>query len=194
MSLHYEACTSAPGTHAIILLEKHAPNRRAFQGVLAHSLAVSMLASEMAAHIAEKAGKSIDMRLLVSGAILHDIGRYQYPPGRKNSILHGWAGGRILRQENMNHHAIIAERHIGAGISDKEAKKLGMPAGEYMPVSIEEKIIAHADNLVFYTRRGSISEVIRRFSRESGADSVFLLKQLHQELCALGAFRGYSPE
>ncbi len=42
----------------------------------------------------------------------------------------------------------IIERHLGAGIPKDEAIILGLPPKDYMPMSLEEKIVAHADNLI----------------------------------------------
>lgn len=54
----------------------------------------------------------------------------------------------------------IIERHIGAGISRDEAAELGLPAGDYIPLTIEEKIIAHADNLVSGSRVRTLDELV----------------------------------
>ena len=52
----------------------------------------------------------------------------------------------------------IIKRHIGAGISKEEARALGLPEDDYFPRSLEEKIVAHADNLVKGTSRITVAE------------------------------------
>ena len=61
--------------------------------------------------------------------------------------------------------ALIAERHIGAGITKEEAIELGLPPKDYLPVTLEEKIVAHADNLIFGTERVEIDAVIKKFEK-----------------------------
>ncbi len=50
----------------------------------------------------------------------------------------------------------IVERHIGAGITEEESVKLGLPKKSYIPQTIEEKIVAHADNLLSGTKDGTL--------------------------------------
>jgi hypothetical protein len=42
----------------------------------------------------------------------------------------------------------VIERHGAAGLTEDEASELGFPIGIYMPETLEEKIVCHADNLV----------------------------------------------
>jgi uncharacterized protein (TIGR00295 family) len=42
----------------------------------------------------------------------------------------------------------IIERHVGAGIPFEEAENLGLPPKDYIPITLEEKIVSHADNLI----------------------------------------------
>jgi uncharacterized protein len=43
--------------------------------------------------------------------------------------------------------ANIVERHIGTGLSEDDARELGLPVKSYVPQTLEEKIVSHADNL-----------------------------------------------
>jgi uncharacterized protein len=60
----------------------------------------------------------------------------------------------------------IIERHIGAGITKDEALALGLPPKDYLPLTLEEKIVAHADNLVFGSRAGEIDEVVSNLQKK----------------------------
>lgn len=173
---------------AVSILKKYASDQKAFLAVYAHCTAVCCLAEEIALSITENSKLSPDINLVVTGAMLHDIGRFLRPPGHRDSINHGLEGAAILRNEGLFKQAYIAERHIGAGISPEEAAMLGMPAGDYRPVSLEEKIVAHADNLIFNIRRGTIKEVIIRFKREVGSECAENILNLHKELQDSGAF------
>jgi uncharacterized protein (TIGR00295 family) len=91
----------------------------------------------------------INRRLVAVGSLLHDIGRT-----KSQDINHGIVGAQIIRDLNVKNDpdlekvAKICERHLGGGISKKEAQKLGLPPGDYLPKSIEEKIIAYCDNMI----------------------------------------------
>jgi len=88
----------------------------------------------------------IDKTLVLIGAILHDIGRT-----KSHGIDHGLVGGQILSELKAGEALkLIAERHIGGGIPRLEAEKLGLPPMDYLPTSIEEKLVCFADKLVDY--------------------------------------------
>jgi uncharacterized protein len=85
-----------------------------------------------------------DLDLVNAGSWLHDIGR---------SVTHGARhvseGVIIVRGKGLPESlARIISRHIAAGLTAEEATILGLPPGEYMPETLEEKIVCHADNLV----------------------------------------------
>ncbi len=92
--------------------------------------------------------------------LLHDIGRT-----KTHTIKHAVVGAEILRNLNFPDEIVnITIKHIGAGIPPKEAEILGLPPGDYMPHTLEEKIVAHADNLV----NGTIEVDIRLCYRKMG--------------------------
>lgn len=105
--------------------------------------------AELAIKIAERAernGAKIDKEVVLLGALLHDIGRaITHDP-----FQHFLKSAEILRKEGVDEKIVkIAERHFSAGITAEEAKKLGLPEKDYVPVTLEEKIVSFADNLVF---------------------------------------------
>lgn len=61
-------------------------------------------------------------------------------------------GSEILNLEGYPKHALVAERHTGVGLCKEDIIKdnLPLPHQDYIPVSIEEKIISYAD--LFYTK------------------------------------------
>lgn len=116
--------------------------------VVRHIEAVTDLAIE----IAECAGA--DVALVVAGAMLHDIGR-----SRTRGVDHAVEGADILRGMGLQEEIIrIVERHIGSGITAEEAIDLGLPPRNYIPETLEEKIVAHADNLISDFTRQTIQE------------------------------------
>jgi len=133
--------------------------------VFEHSLAVSVKAKSIAGKIREN-GYDVDVNFVEIAAILHDIGR-----SKTHGIRHGIEGAEIiLKLLGDEKLAGVCERHIGAGITKSEAKALGLPEKDYLPETLEEKIIAHADNLTFGTETVSIDKVTEKFEKRLGRD------------------------
>ncbi len=157
------------------LLKKYAPDENTLLRVLTHSRRVRD-------RVLSLVGKSkyIDLDLLKTAALLHDIGRFVYPPGDKNSILHGIEGAIILRKEGLPLHARVAETHIGVGITREDILKQGLPLPlkDYVPTTKEEILIAYADNL---ESQGIKTErdVEERFSREVGEEYREKVRRFH---------------
>ena len=68
----------------------------------------------------------LDLKFLNTASLLHDIGRFQYPPWRR-SVKHGVAGAKILLKENLPKHADVAQNHLGAGITKQVIKNKKLP-------------------------------------------------------------------
>jgi len=106
--------------------------------VIEHSIAVCKKAKEISKNF------DVDGKLIEEGALLHDIGR-----SKTNSIDHGIIGAKLAIKHGFPKEiADIIERHIGSGISKEEAVHIGLGEKNYIPETIEEKIVAHADNLM----------------------------------------------
>ena len=108
--------------------------------VIKHCILVSKVSVDLAGKVKEK-GHKVDIELCQIGGLTHDIGR-----SKTHNIFHGSEGAKILKRHPKL--ARIAERHIGGGIDNEEARVLKLPVGDYMPESIEEKIVCYADKLV----------------------------------------------
>jgi hypothetical protein len=74
---------------------------------------------------------------------------------------------------------LIAERHVGAGLTADEAAELGMPRRDYMPVSPEEKVVAHADNLVAGDTYAGIWKTVEQARERLPPHAVDRLIDLH---------------
>ncbi|MBB6068351.1 uncharacterized protein HNP97_001864 [Methanococcus maripaludis] len=135
---------------------------RCEKNVVLHSIAVADYVYEFGIKLLNNK-YDFDLDTAVLGAILHDIGR-----SKSHNIDHGIIGSEILLKNNFNEkYAKIAERHIGAGISIKEAEDLNLPKKDYIPKTLEEKVIANADNLVSGHIRVDIDFVIDKFKKRT---------------------------
>lgn len=144
--------------------------------VVIHCATVRAVADEMTAHIPEA-----DKDLVTAGALLHDIGR-----SVDHSILHAYYGAQIAERLSLPRSLIdIILKHTGAGLDEQDVEEMGLPQADYMPRTLEEKIVAHADNLVsdnrVVTHDHSVSKLVSKGAFR-GADRVELL---HMELSDL---------
>ncbi|MDO5860416.1 TIGR00295 family protein [Methanobrevibacter sp.] len=145
------------------------------ENVIEHSKAVYKKAMEIAANF-----DNVDKDLIKKGALLHDIGR-----SKTHDITHAIEGVEIAREYDYDENVLnIIERHIGAGITESEAEKLGLPVKSYLPETLEEKIVAHADNLVSGSEEVDIDFVIKKWKRriEDSDDNIERLIKLDEEL------------
>jgi len=97
-----------------------------------------------------------DTDLVVAGALLHDIGR-----GSTHSLGHAQRGADLLRGMKYPERLVrIVECHTGAGLTADECTLLGLLPRDCMPLTIEEKIVTNADNLIAGAKRVTIEEEI----------------------------------
>ncbi|AXV39627.1 TIGR00295 family protein [Methanobacterium sp. BAmetb5] len=144
--------------------------------VIAHSRAVLSRAIKMKMEFELE----VDMELVKTGALLHDVGRSQ-----TNGIKHAVVGAELLKERGFSREIVnIVERHIGAGISREEAKVLGIPPKDYMPLTLEEKLVAHADNLIHGTQEVDLEFVIKKWRNNLGENhpSIPKIIKLHSEI------------
>lgn len=141
-----------------ILLEEHVP-----ENVIAHLDSVERKAVELAERAIAR-GYKINIGLVRAGGALHDIGR-----SRTHGIRHAVVGAQILKRRGIDPRVVrMTERHIGAGITEREAKSLGLPAKDYIPETLEEKIVAHADNVMEGGREVPLERTLRHVAEKLG--------------------------
>ena len=120
----------------------------------------------------------LDEPLYEAGLLLHDIGR-----SRTHSIRHITLGAEIARKLILDERLIsIIRTHIGAGVPAGEAAAIGLPEEDFIPATLEEKMICHCDNLVGSSRRRTLDVPVQRL-RQKGADrAAERMISLHNEL------------
>lgn len=123
--------------------------------LLTHSCSVADKAVQIADRHPEL---QADRTFLYEAAMLHDIGIFLTDAdgiccfGDKPYICHGYLGADLMRAEGYPRHALVCERHTGAGLSLEQivTQNLPVPHREMVPVSIEEQIVCFADK--FYSK------------------------------------------
>jgi uncharacterized protein (TIGR00295 family) len=139
---------------ALEVHEKYGSSER----IIGHCEAVARV-SLVLIGVLKKRGTYVDERSVTIAALLHDIGRT-----RTQTVRHGYVGAEIAEKEGMGGTVSeIIRRHVGAGISKEEAAKLGFPAGDYLPRTLEERIVCFSDKMVDGDRVRALEEEVRRF-------------------------------
>ena len=150
--------------------------------VIRHCKAVSDLAVRIARKC-KRNGIDVDLDLVQIGALLHDIGR-----SKTHSVHHPIVGARIARSFKLPEQIIrIIKRHLGGGLTAEEASELGWPRKNYLPETIEEKIVAYADKLIDGEKIVPIQETIKKFQKRLGVHhpSIKRIMRLHKEITRL---------
>ena len=101
---------------------------------------------------------NLDLTFIEEAAMLHDIGIFMTDAdgifcfGKYPYICHGYLGSELVAREGYPRHALVCERHTGAGLSLKAImeRDLPVPHREMIPISLEEQIICFADK--FYSK------------------------------------------
>ena len=155
--------------------------------VIDHCKTVAGYAKEIAIKISERSANEghpvdIDIDTVFIGGLLHDIGR-----SKTHGIRHAVEGAAIAVENGLDENIVrIIERHIGAGIPMDDASGLGLPEKDYIPVTIEEKIVAHADNLIFGDKIGTVEELMINLKRKNFDEKVIhRFIELNDEITAM---------
>ncbi|WP_294473880.1 HDIG domain-containing metalloprotein [uncultured Bacteroides sp.] len=137
--------------NAIEIIDKYYPQHTQQRQILMiHSLSVSQKALQIIDNHHEL---HFDRNFVKEAALLHDIGIFLTDApaidchGEHPYITHGYLGAEILLKEGFPRHALVCERHTGAGLSLQDIidQQLPVPHREMLPVSLEEQLICFAD-------------------------------------------------
>ena len=140
----------------LTIIEKYYPtDSEAYRILIHHGQSVARKALEIAHAHPEM---NLDVAFLEEAAMLHDIGMWLCDApeidchGAFEYICHGYLGADLLRKEGFPRHALVCERHTGAGLSLSVIveRALPIPHREMLPVSDEEKLLCFADK--FYSK------------------------------------------
>lgn len=140
------------------IIDKYYPEDNELKRILmVHSRKVADKSLEVAKKHPEL---HLDIEFLEEAAMLHDLGIFLTNApgiqcfGTEPYICHGSIGAEILRKEGWPCHALVCERHTGAGLTLKqiEEQNLPVPHRELLPISMEEQVICYADKFFSKTR------------------------------------------
>ena len=164
----------------LTLIDKFYPEENELKHILlVHSRSVT----DKALALAKKhPGLDLDLDFIEEAAMLHDIGIFLTDApdiqcfGTHPYICHGYLGADLVRKEGFPRHALVCERHTGAGLSlhDIEEQGLPIPHREMVPVSLEEEIICFADKFFSKTKldKEKSIEKARKSVAKHGGDGV----------------------
>jgi uncharacterized protein len=164
-----------------IIHKYYDPQSELYRILVTHSVLVTKKALDISVDFQARNPQSeIDLAFIYEAAMLHDIGIYRcdapeiFCAGSAPYVRHGVIGREILESEGLPRHALVCERHTGAGISREDVIRQGLPlpVRDYLPESLEEKIICFADK--FY------SKTPHKLFREKK------LRKIHQKLGKFG--------
>jgi uncharacterized protein (TIGR00295 family) len=148
--------------------------------VVRHCRCVEALADAMC-DCAEDAGLDVDRAVVRQGALLHDVGR-----SLTQDVRHASVGAELLRKDGPGawdeRVVLVVERHTGAGIDAQEARALSLPVKDYTPRSLEEKIVAHADNLYSADKRLTLADLEAKYRAKKLPKAWKKIEALHDEL------------
>lgn len=174
--------------NALSLIDKFYPRENELKHILlTHSRSVADKALALAARHPEL---GLDLDFVEEAALLHDIGIFlTHAPGigctgEHPYICHGFLGADLLRAEGFPRHALVCERHTGAGLSLQDIlhRELPLPHRDMLPVSLEEKLVCLADKFFSKTHleREKTLEQARRSVSKHGEEGA----RRFDELCA----------
>jgi uncharacterized protein len=124
--------------------------------------------AEKAMEIAQRTGQSLNMELVGRGALFHDLGK-----GVTHAIEHGKIGAEIGINLGLPKAITdIMEKHIRGGLTEEEARELGLPVKDYTLKTLEEKIIIYADRLVDIITDGLVDIGGDEFEAEKGFEQI----------------------
>jgi len=173
------------------IIEKYYPkDSRAAEILVIHSEAVARKAAIIAGYL----NLSPELSTFIQEAsMLHDIGIiFTHAPdigchGEYPYICHGFKGHDLLVEEGLPHHALVCERHTGAGltIKDIDNQHLPLPRRMMVPVSLPERIIAYSDK--FFSKNPDRLQQERSFEevlssmRRFGPQKAAIVTEWHKE-------------
>ena len=177
-----------------LIRQYYSPGTPLYDTLVIHSRQVADLAVRLAVRYNDlhPAIDPLDIDFVREAAMLHDIGICRtdaagiHCHGTEPYICHGILGAEMLRQHGLPRHALVCERHTGAGLSldDIISQNLPLPHRPMLPVTMEEKVICYADKFFSKTHLGEPARTLERVGQSLAKFGPATLARF-QELTAL---------
>lgn len=143
--------------------------------VMIHCCTVRTVAEEMMKKI------DCDRDLVIAGSMLHDLGR-----AKDHSILHAMIGAEMAEDLGLPSELVeIIRKHTGAGLDQQDIEEMNLPQGDYIPRTVEEKIVAHSDNMVSDNTVVSHMHSVEKLASKGSKRGAEKVERLHLELSKL---------
>ena len=168
-----------------LLIDKYYPEDNELRHILInHSQSVARKALQIVSSHPEL---HLDAQFVEEAAMLHDLGIFRtdapsiHCMGDEPYICHGRIGAELMRAEGYPRHARVCERHTGAGLTKHDiiSQKLPLPEEDFLPETIEEKVICYADKFFSKThldREKSIEKAEKSLAK-FGEDGVMRFRE-----------------
>lgn len=151
----------------------YSDNEKLKEILLVHSRSVANKALDIAGKHPEL---MLDKQFLEEAAMLHDIGIFLtdapaiYCYGKNPYICHGYLGSELLSSLGYPDHALVCERHTGAGLSLESIlmQNLPVPHRDMLPQTNEEIVICFADKFFSKTsldKEKTVDKAIKSLSK-----------------------------
>jgi len=160
-------------------------------GVSEDDITHSTHVAEKALEIARRIGDNgIDQELVGRGALFHDLGK-----AKTHEMEHGRIGAKLgislgLPKEITD----IMEKHIRGGLTEPEAKELGLPIKDYALGRLEERIVIYADRLVDIIYDGVVALKAESESETRFEEIIKTIPKYGKNAVTLERYLGYHRE
>lgn len=154
---------------------------------ITHSIHVAEKALEIARRIG---GDNIDQELVGRGALFHDLGK-----AKTHEMQHGKIGAEMGRKIGLpDEITAIMEKHIRGGLTEPEARELGLPVKDYTLRRLEERIVIYADRLVDIIHDGIVAIKSEREAEERFEEILRAYPKYGKNAITLERYLGYHRE
>ncbi len=113
---------------------------------------------------------AVDHAFLRSAALLHDIGRCV----THDPVGHGVEGYHLLTALGHAREARVCAAHVLFGLDAADAERSGLPARDFHPQSVEERIVTLADLLIEYDTPTTLHDRFTSLRKRNAGNAFFM--------------------
>jgi uncharacterized protein len=122
--------------------------------------------------------------------MFHDLGK-----AKTHEMEHGKIGAELGRQIGLpDQITAIMEKHIRGGLTETEARELGLPVKDYTLRRLEERIVIYADRLVDIIHDGIVKIENEREAEDRFEEILRTYPKYGKNEITLNRYLGYHRE